>query len=154
MHDIKQGIRTALIRTPGRSAYSLARSRGGLCPRYVSQGCLPRPRAGLFFRLSLCLPCGQRKTRDACAIAGSAGCFGGGGGNRTRVQKRSTTSSTYLVLSFDLTATTRTNTLRYGDSLNFRPRRRDTAKAYLTYMTSRGIATLIRQRISERMASP
>ncbi|VXC31200.1 conserved hypothetical protein [Burkholderia sp. 8Y] len=78
---------------------------------------------------------------------------GGGGGNRTRVQTRSTTSSTYLVLSFDLTATTRTNTLRYGDSLSFRPWRRDTTKTYLTYMTSRGIATLTRQRISERTAA-
>jgi len=48
---------------------------------------------------------------------------------RTRVQKHSTTSSTYLVLSFDLTRATRTNTLRYGDSLIFRPGRRDTAKA-------------------------
>ncbi|KGC39072.1 hypothetical protein DP42_4712 [Burkholderia pseudomallei] len=55
--------------------------------------------------------------------------FGGGGGNRTRVQKRSTTSSTCLVLSFDLTVTSRTNTLRYGDSLDFRPVRRDAGQA-------------------------
>ncbi|CBW74216.1 unnamed protein product [Mycetohabitans rhizoxinica HKI 454] len=50
---------------------------------------------------------------------------GGAGGNRTRVRKHSTTSSTYLVQSFALTAPTRTNTLRYGESLSFRPRRRD-----------------------------
>jgi len=31
---------------------------------------------------------------------------GGGGGNRTRVRKHSTDSSTYLALSFDLTCTT------------------------------------------------
>ncbi|AEA59635.1 hypothetical protein bgla_1g09530 [Burkholderia gladioli BSR3] len=56
--------------------------------------------------------------------------FGGGdGGNRTRVQKRSTTSSTCLVLSFDLTATSRTNTLRDGDPLGFRPCRRGADRA-------------------------
>ncbi len=37
--------------------------------------------------------------------------FGGGGGNRTRVQKHSTDSSTYLVLPFNLTRPTRTHTL-------------------------------------------
>jgi hypothetical protein len=37
--------------------------------------------------------------------------FGGGGGNRTRVRKSSTDSSTYLVLPFDLTNPTRTHTL-------------------------------------------
>jgi len=40
--------------------------------------------------------------------------FGGGGGNRTRVRKHSTDSSTYLVLSFDLTRPPRTHTLRKG----------------------------------------
>lgn len=53
-------------------------------------------------------------------------CLGGAGGNRTRVRKYSTTSSTYLVLSFNLTASARTNTLCYGDSLDFRTGRRDT----------------------------
>ena len=38
--------------------------------------------------------------------------FGGDGGNRTRVQKHSTDSSTYLVLPFNLILTTRTHTLR------------------------------------------
>jgi hypothetical protein len=42
--------------------------------------------------------------------------FGGGGGNRTRVQKYSTDSSTYLVLPFDLTRPTRTHTLWQGES--------------------------------------
>lgn len=37
---------------------------------------------------------------------------GGVGGNRTRVQKHSTDSSTYLVLPFNLILTTRTHTLR------------------------------------------
>ena len=136
---------------PG-ATYSRACSGGCLCPRYVSQGCLPRFRAGLFFVCRFC----SAKEKPAMLAQSRVlpGVFGGGGGNRTRVQKRSTTSSTYLVLSFDLTATTRTNTLRYGDSLNFRPGRRDATKAYLTYMTSRGIATLTRQRISERTASP
>jgi hypothetical protein len=41
---------------------------------------------------------------------------GGDGGNRTRVQKHSTDSSTYLVLPFDLTLPTRTHTLRQGES--------------------------------------
>ena len=44
---------------------------------------------------------------------------GGGGGNRTRVRKPSTDSSTYLVLSFDLTQPTRTHTLRSGESPKF-----------------------------------
>ncbi len=47
--------------------------------------------------------------------------FGGAGGNRTRVRKPSTESSTYLVLSFDLTGASRTDTLYNGESLNFRP---------------------------------
>lgn len=42
--------------------------------------------------------------------------IGGGGGNRTRVQKYSTGSSTCLALPFDLTYTTRTRTLRRGES--------------------------------------
>ncbi len=41
--------------------------------------------------------------------------FGGVGGNRTRVQKHSTDSSTYLVLPFDLILTTRTHTLRQDE---------------------------------------
>lgn len=36
---------------------------------------------------------------------------GGGGGNRTRVRKHSTDSSTYLALPFDLIFVTRTRTL-------------------------------------------
>lgn len=39
-------------------------------------------------------------------------CSGGGGGFRTRVQKSSTDSSTYLALSFDLIRLTRTRTLQ------------------------------------------
>ena len=66
---------------------------------------------------------------SGCAAHECAALNYGGGGNRTRVQKHSTTSSTCLVLSFDLTAATRTNTLRYGDSLDFRPGCRDTTKA-------------------------
>ena len=42
--------------------------------------------------------------------------FGGGGGNRTRVQKHSTDSSTYLVLPFDLIRPTRTHTLWQDES--------------------------------------
>ena len=38
--------------------------------------------------------------------------IGGGGGNRTRVQKYSTDSSTYLVQPFNLTLPTRTHALR------------------------------------------
>ncbi len=79
---------------------------------------------------------GQRKTREALAVAGFRTSsdvrgrgVGGDGGNRTRVQKRSTTSSTCLVLSFDLTATSRTNTLRDGDPLGFRPCRRGADRA-------------------------
>ena len=41
--------------------------------------------------------------------------IGGVGGNRTRVQKHSTDSSTYLVLPFDLILTTRTHTLRQDE---------------------------------------
>ncbi len=44
--------------------------------------------------------------------------IGGAGGNRTRVRKHSTSSSTYLVQSFNLTAAARTNTLYYSDSLD------------------------------------
>lgn len=44
---------------------------------------------------------------------------GGGGGNRTRVQKPSTDSSTYLVLSFDLAQPTRTHTLRSDELPKF-----------------------------------
>lgn len=40
---------------------------------------------------------------------------GGVGGNRTRVQKHSTDSSTYLVLPFDLTTLTRTHTLQCSE---------------------------------------
>jgi len=49
--------------------------------------------------------------------------IGGGGGNRTRVRKSATDSSTYLALSFDLTQPTRTHTLRSGESpkFNFQP---------------------------------
>jgi hypothetical protein len=46
------------------------------------------------------------------ALDEAGGINGGGGGNRTRVQKHSTDSSTYLALPFDLTRTTRTRTLR------------------------------------------
>src|SRR5579872_2390302 len=42
--------------------------------------------------------------------------IGGGGGNRTRVQRSSTDSSTYLALPFNLTRPTRTCTLRIGES--------------------------------------
>ncbi len=79
---------------------------------------------------------GQRKTREALAVTGFGTSsdvrgrgVGGAGGNRTRVQRQSTPSSTCVVLSFDLTVATRTNTLRYGDSLNFRLWRRDADKA-------------------------
>ena len=41
---------------------------------------------------------------------------GGDGGNRTRVRKHSTDSSTYLALSFNLTSTTRTCTFWTSDS--------------------------------------
>ena len=41
---------------------------------------------------------------------------GGGGGNRTRVQKHSTDSSTYLALPFDLIRVTRTRTLQPDES--------------------------------------
>jgi hypothetical protein len=44
---------------------------------------------------------------------------GGGGGNRTRVQKYSTGSSTYLVLSFNVILPTRTHTLRQNQSPKF-----------------------------------
>lgn len=44
-------------------------------------------------------------------VGGFLGCYGGGGGNRTRVRKHSTDSSTYLALPFNLTGTTRTCTL-------------------------------------------
>jgi hypothetical protein len=43
-------------------------------------------------------------------------CNGGDGGNRTRVQKHSTDSSTYLVQPIDLTSMTRTHTLHQGES--------------------------------------
>jgi hypothetical protein len=42
--------------------------------------------------------------------------FGGGGGNRTRVQRSSTDSSTYLVLSFNLIHLPRTHTLQVNES--------------------------------------
>ena len=42
--------------------------------------------------------------------------FGGGGGNRTRVQRSSTDSSTYLVLSFNLIHLSRTHTLQVNES--------------------------------------
>jgi len=51
---------------------------------------------------------------------------GGVGGNRTRVRKSSTTSSTYLVVLFNLTIAPRTNTLCNRDSLSFRTTPRDT----------------------------
>ena len=70
-----------------------------------------------------------QKSRKALTLQDFYKAIGGGGGNRTRVQKHSTTSSTCVVLSFDLTATTRTNTLRDGDSLDFRPWRRDATQA-------------------------
>jgi hypothetical protein len=38
--------------------------------------------------------------------------YGGGGGNRTRVRKPSTDSSTYLVVLFNLTTTSRSDTVR------------------------------------------
>jgi hypothetical protein len=41
--------------------------------------------------------------------------IGGGGGDRTRVRKPSTDSSTYLALPFDLTQPTRTRTLRMDE---------------------------------------
>ncbi len=56
---------------------------------------------------------------------------GGVGGNRTRVRKSSTASSTYLVISFDLTGLSRIDTLQTGDSLNFRAIPRDERKPYL-----------------------
>ncbi|SPA00049.1 conserved hypothetical protein [Cupriavidus taiwanensis] len=81
----------------------------------------------------------KKKTRAAVAVAGFWSCWyciglntGGAGGNRTRVRKPSTESSTYLVLSFDLTGASRTNTLYDGESLGFRPRLRDPSGAYLT----------------------
>ena len=42
--------------------------------------------------------------------------FGGGGGNRTRVRKSSTVSSTYLAWLFDLAAGTPTGGLANGES--------------------------------------
>lgn len=51
--------------------------------------------------------------------------FGGVGGNRTRVRKSSTTSSTYLVMSFNLINKARTDTFFTDDSLGFRTILRD-----------------------------
>ena len=50
---------------------------------------------------------------------------GGVGGNRTRVRKSSTTSSTYLVISFDLINKARIDTFITDDSLGFRTILRD-----------------------------
>lgn len=52
---------------------------------------------------------------DKARILRALRVIGGDGGNRTRVQKHSTDSSTYLALPFDLTCTTRTRTLRTGE---------------------------------------
>ncbi len=45
---------------------------------------------------------------------------GGVGGNRTRVRKSSTTSSTYLVISFNLTSEAQIDTFLANDPLSFR----------------------------------
>jgi len=54
-------------------------------------------------------------------MLGNAGTyFGGVGGNRTRVRKSSTTSSTYLVISFNLISESQIDTFLTNDSLSFR----------------------------------
>ena len=45
---------------------------------------------------------------------------GGVGGNRTRVRKSSTTSSTYLVISFNLISEAQIDTFLTNDPLSFR----------------------------------
>jgi hypothetical protein len=58
--------------------------------------------------------------------------FGGGGGNRTRVRKPYTDSSTYLASSFDLVADTPPGRLINNDPLNFRDVPRGATHPYLT----------------------
>ncbi len=61
---------------------------------------------------------GRNRNKKDKAVDGSTAwrIDGGGGGNRTRVQKHSTDSSTYLVLPFDLIRPTRTHTLWQDES--------------------------------------
>ena len=55
---------------------------------------------------------------------------GGGGGDRTRVHKRATGSSTYLVSPFDLTRSPPTDGLAASDPLDFRASRHGSAQPY------------------------
>ena len=81
----------------------------------------------------------NQQLRLSLMIFGTA-VFGGAGGNRTRVRKPSTERSTYLVQSFDLTVTTRTNTLRDGDPLDLAPGSVAISGSGPILMTSRGLA--------------
>lgn len=78
---------------------------------------------------------------------------GGAGGNRTPVRKSSTGSSTYLVLSFDLTALARTNTLQDSDPLSFRATCHGATLHDPICMTSGGFATLAYRQASLRTAA-
>ena len=72
----------------------------------------------VFIRKQQFLPANHRRWRPILFFRYSpgSGVIGGGGGFRTRVQKSSTDSSTYLALSFDLIRLTRTRTLQSDES--------------------------------------
>ena len=81
---------------------------------------------------------GQQKTRSPCERAGFWSLLdflklviGGGGGDRTPVRKPSTGSSTYLVVSFDLTHQTLTDKLLICDPLDFGADPRGGSQPYL-----------------------
>ena len=64
------------------------------------------------------------RTKQNATRIGVAFRFGGGGGNRTRVRKPSTGSTTCLAWLFDLTRHPPTGRLMQGDPLDFRDRPR------------------------------
>ena len=93
------------LETPEIPRKKCACKRISLC-RLAACGSKPLHRSARVRSRRLLALAKKNRPEDGFLIA-----CGGGGGNRTRVRKHSTDSSTYLALSFNLTGTTRMCTL-------------------------------------------
>ena len=121
LYEIRNGSFPKLIRLDldpfdGVSTRSSHGSKRAQQARNLSQSPIPRnlcrASSGLTDRISV-----KKVQRNAVFRTALISFNGGGGGNRTRVRKSSTASSTYLAWLFGLTVGTPTGGLAHGDSL-------------------------------------
>ena len=90
----------------GRQRTEREKRRNARLERRLPEGCAQEARAGNRANT------GGTGKKNPNRIRVGISHYGGGGGNRTRVRKPSTDSSTYLVVLFNLTTTSRSDTVR------------------------------------------